>query len=211
MKPTDLPPCPACGGKARRVYDPDDSRHLDGYVECTQCGLRTKWGTRIGEAVKTWKKRVHAKAVVDAARTIDSQLPPPDPSPAPVPPKANAAPVTVRRFFKSFALARIGLMMVAEQLDEAFSVAALLFGNKAVMDAMDELKSDTPNREKKVKATAKAKAPATPPAKAPEAVKVDAKAPTKAKPAAKAPAKAPDKAAPAPAPVKKSAKKGGRK
>ena len=184
MKPTELPACPVCGGKAKRVYDPDDSMHLLGYVECTKCGLRTKHGTRIGEAVKTWKKRVaaaSAQAVADAAMTLDKQLPA----------KADVAPATAKSFFKTFVLARIGLMMLAEQMDEAFSIAVRMLGQKTMRDALKDLCG------KEYPQSAKApQAPAKPAEAAPSTVATPAKAKTRVK---------------APAKSKKSAKKGVRK
>ena len=166
MKPTELPPCPACGGKAKRVYDPDDSRHLFGHVECSKCGLRTRHGTRIGEAVKTWKKRVPAQAVAEAASTLGKALPPKTQGAFP------GAPATARALFKMIALARIGIVMVENQLDDAASIATRLLGHKTMSEAMEELKrgfAPAPKAKAPGKAPAKpAKAPAAAPKRDPK-------------------------------------------
>lgn len=64
----ELKPCPFCGGKAMRLVDvdeyDDDGRLLpDKAVNCTKCGVRTRWQHTMDEAVTLWNKRIGESAV----------------------------------------------------------------------------------------------------------------------------------------------------
>lgn len=51
-KPIELVPCHSCGADAARRASND----LGHYVECAECGIRTKYWKRPGDAAKDWNK-----------------------------------------------------------------------------------------------------------------------------------------------------------